>query len=142
MPVIPTVAVRKRGLDALTAAIGAAETRADLDPKAHPRQHLTAPERRLAAHHMAEGTILSETAMHRLHAQHLDVLLHPWLGPLILFALLFVIFQAVFAWATPFADALDGGVGALIDLANANMLRRGILRDPPDPGACSRASAR
>ena len=31
----------------------------------------------------------------------------PWLGPLILFALLFVVFQAVFAWATPFADALE-----------------------------------
>jgi ferrous iron transport protein B len=34
----------------------------------------------------------------------------------------------VFAWATPFADALDGGVLALIDLANAN-LAPGLLRD-------------
>jgi ferrous iron transport protein B len=49
------------------------------------------------------------------------VLLHPWAGPVILFALLFVIFQAVFAWATPFADALDGGSAALIDLANASL---------------------
>jgi ferrous iron transport protein B len=43
--------------------------------------------------------------------------LHPWLGPLILFALLFVVFQAVFAWATPFADALEAGIGWLTDLA-------------------------
>jgi ferrous iron transport protein B len=128
VPVIPTIAVRKRGLDTLTAAIASAETRAERDPKAHPRQHLTLPERRLAAHHMAQGAILSETAVHRLHARLDRVLLHPWLGPPILFALLFVIFQAVFAWATPFADALDGGVLALIDLANAN-LPAGLGRD-------------
>src|SRR4029453_17306571 len=103
VPVIPTVAVRKRGLDLLTAAIASAETRVELDPKAHPRQHLTLPERRLAAHHMAQGAILSETAVHRLHPRLDRVLLPPWLGPPILFALLFVIFQAVFAWATPFA---------------------------------------
>jgi ferrous iron transport protein B len=128
VPVIPTVAVRKRGLDALIAAIASAESQAEHDPKTHPRQHLTAPERRLAAHHMAQGAIISETAVHRLHARLDRVLLHPWLGPAILFALLFVIFQAVFAWATPFADALEGGVGALIDLANGN-LAPGIVRD-------------
>lgn len=128
VPVIPTVAVRKRGLDALTAAIASAETRAERDPTAHPRQHLTAPERRLAAHHMAQGAIISESAVHRLHARLDRVLLHPWLGPPILFALLFVIFQAVFAWATPFADALDAGVAALIDLATAN-LPAGLPRD-------------
>jgi ferrous iron transport protein B len=128
VPVIPTVAVRKRGLDALREAMAAAETKVGTDQRSHPHQHLTLPERRLAARHMAEGAILSESGVHRLHA-HLDkVLLHPWLGPPILFALLFVIFQAVFAWATPFADALDGGVSALIGLANAN-LPPGIFRD-------------
>ena len=39
-----------------------------------------------------------------------------------------MIFQAVFAWATPFADALDGAVSGLIDLANAN-LPAGFVRD-------------
>jgi ferrous iron transport protein B len=128
VPVIPTVAVRKRGLDALTEAIAAAEVLVEHDPKVHPRQHLTLPERRLAAHHMAQGTIISENAVHRLHARLDRVLLHPWLGPPILFALLFVIFQAVFAWSTPFADALDAGVSALIGLAQAN-LPAGFARD-------------
>jgi ferrous iron transport protein B len=136
VPVIPTVAVRKRGLDALIAAIAAAETRAERDPKARPRQHLTAPERRLAAHHMAQGAILSETAVHRLHARLDRVLLHPWLGPPILFALLFVIFQAVFAWAEPFVAAIEGGIGALIDLANGN-LPAGLLRDLLTQGVLS-----
>jgi len=128
VPVIPTVAVRKRGLEALREAMGQAEERLGTDQRSQPHQHLSLPERRLAAHHMATGAIVSETSKHRLHARLDKVLLHPWLGPPILFALLFVIFQAVFAWATPFADALDGGVLALIDLANAS-LAPNLFRD-------------
>ena len=128
VPVIPTVAVRKRGLDVLVAAISEAGTHAGEDQRSRPHQHLSLPERRLAARHMADGAIVSETARHRLHARLDKVLLHPWLGPLILFGLLFVIFQAVFAWATPFADALDAAVSGLIDLANAN-LPAGFVRD-------------
>ena len=51
--------------------------------------------------------------MRRLTHRLDGVLLHPWLGPLILFALLFVMFQAVFAWATILADALEAGIVAL-----------------------------
>src|SRR5690606_25831285 len=121
---------------ALAAAIGEAETEAKRDPKDHPRQHLTLPERRLAARHMANGAILSESGVHRLHASLDKVLLHPWIGPVILFGLLFVIFQAVFAWATPFADAIEGGFGALIDLSNAN-LPAGFARDLLTQGVLS-----
>lgn len=128
VPVIPTVAVRRRGLSELIEAIGNAEARAEADPKAHPRQHITLPERRFAAARMAEAAILSETARHRLHAKLDRLLLNPWIGPVILFALLFVIFQAVFAWATPFADAIEGGIGMLIDVAKAT-LPDNVLRD-------------
>jgi ferrous iron transport protein B len=128
VPVIPTVAVRRKGLAELTEAIGRAEARAKADPRDHPRQHITLPERRLAASLMAKGAIVSETAQHRLHARLDRLLLHPWIGPPILFALLFVIFQAVFAWATPFADALEGGIGTLIDLSKAT-LPESVLRD-------------
>lgn len=114
VPVVPTVAVRRRGLDMLVQALANAEGRA-LQESAHPQPHLTLPERRLAAANIAKGAILSETAQHRLHAGLDKVLLHPWLGPLILIALLFVIFQAVFAWATPFADALEGLAGMMSD---------------------------
>ncbi|MDE8653151.1 ferrous iron transporter B [Novosphingobium album (ex Liu et al. 2023)] len=107
--VVPTVAVRRRGLAELAEALAQAETR-------HPGPGQTAlglTERRVAAHAMAEGAILSESKRHRLHARLDRLLLHPWVGPLILFALLFVVFQAVFAWATPFADALEAAVGWL-----------------------------
>jgi ferrous iron transport protein B len=128
VPVVPTVAVRRRGIDALLAAIENAETNGERDPKDHRQWHLTLPERRMAARTMAQGAILSETAQHRLHASLDKVLLHPWLGPPILLALLFVMFQAVFAWAAPLQDGLEGAVNALIGLANAN-LPAGFGRD-------------
>ncbi|GGD66075.1 ferrous iron transporter B [Erythrobacter arachoides] len=126
VPVVPTVAVRRRGLEELAAAMADAEGQ-DLSQR-HLVRDLTLPERRLNARNIAKGAILSETAQRRWHAQLDKVLLHPWLGPPILFALLFVIFQAVFAWATPFADALDSLVGLLIGLVEANV-PESILRD-------------
>ncbi|WP_120077649.1 ferrous iron transporter B [Aurantiacibacter odishensis] len=126
VPVISTVAVRKRGIDALVEAMGDAENQ---DPSTrHEVAGQTLPERRLAARNMAKGAILTEDSKHRLHAKLDKVLLHPWLGPPILFALLFVIFQAVFAWATPFADALDGGITALIGVVEGAM-PDGVVRD-------------
>jgi ferrous iron transport protein B len=124
VPVVPTVAVRRRGLGELAAAIAAAE---DREPERH-RPHIDVTERRLSAHAMAEAAIVSETARHRLHSRLDQLFLHPWAGPLILFALLFVVFQAVFAWAAPFADALEAGIGALGDLARAH-LPAGLPRD-------------
>ncbi len=124
VPVIPTVAVRRKGLRELALAIAEAETRT----VATRRGHEFAPERRLTARAIAQGAIVSETAQHRLHARLDTVLLHPWAGPLILFALLFVVFQAVFAGATPFADALEAGVGWLGDGVRA-VLPKGLFRD-------------
>lgn len=109
VPVVPTVAVRRRGLVELAQAIEGAEPRA-----AQPQHtHITLTERRVSAHAMADAAIVSESARHRLHSKLDRLFLHPWAGPLILFALLFVVFQAVFAWATPFADALEAVVGWL-----------------------------
>lgn len=122
--VIPTVAVRRRGLAELAEAIASAETR----QPGPGITDLSLIERRVAAHAMAEGAILSETHRHRLHARLDRVLLNPWAGPVILFALLFVVFQAVFAWATPFADALEGLVGGAIGLVK-DALPAGLGRD-------------
>ena len=122
--VIPTVAVRRRGLAELGEAIASAEAR-----EAGPRFTDIGPtERRVAAHAMADATILSESKRHRLHARLDRLFLNPWLGPLILLALLFVVFQAVFAWAAPFADALDGAVGWLHDAVTA-LMPPGLVRD-------------
>lgn len=132
VPVIPTVAVRRRGLTELAEAIAAAEER-----EAAPHHaHTTATERRFTAHAIAQGAIVSETAQHRLHSRLDRLFLHPWLGPPILFALLFVVFQAVFAWATPFADALEGAIGTVSDLVRGAM-SAGLLRDFVTEGVLS-----
>ncbi|MFM5949178.1 MAG: ferrous iron transporter B, partial [Novosphingobium sp.] len=132
VPVIATVAVRRRGLAELAAAIAAAEERA----REHHRPHTTLTERRVTAHAIAEAAIVSETARHRLHAKLDRVLLNPWAGPLILFALLFVVFQAVFSWATPFADALEGAIGWLTEQVRA-VMPEGLMRDLITDGVLS-----
>ena len=128
VPVVPTVAVRRRGLDQLAAAIGEAKVTAPGHEDERRIGHLSLPERRLAARNIARAAIISESSAHRLNSRLDRVLLHPWIGPVILFGLLFVIFQAVFAWATPFADALDSGAGALGDVVRANFAES-FLRD-------------
>ena len=131
VPVVPTVAVRRRGLDELAAAIAAAGSTGSANPDgvsghAMPSQ-LTLPERRLAARNIAKATILSQSAGRRLH-QGLDrVLLNPWIGPLILLGILFVMFQAVFAWAAPFSDAIEAGGEAAAGAVEA-ALPEGLLR--------------
>ena len=124
VPVIATVAVRRRGLADLAAAIAEAEER----KAEHHRPHTTLTERRVTAHAIAEAAIVSETSRHRMHAKLDRLFLHPWAGPLILFALLFVVFQAVFTWATPFADGLEGAIGWMIDQVRA-VMPEGLARD-------------
>ena len=133
VPVISTVAVRRRGLAELTAAIAALRD-APADAAPAPRPHVTAPERRMLAREMGRGAILSETAQHRVHARLDRVLLHPWLGPPVLLALLFVVFQAVFSWAKPLQDGLDGSFTALGDWVRT-ALPPSLLRDFLTDGA-------
>ncbi|PNU03520.1 ferrous iron transporter B [Novosphingobium guangzhouense] len=132
VPVIPTVAVRRRGLAELGEAIASAGER-------HAGPALTdlgATERRVAAHAMASAAVLSESKSHRLHASLDKVLLNPWAGPLVLLAVLFVVFQAVFAWAAPFQDGIETGVGALHD-AVQGALPESLLRDLLTEGVIS-----
>jgi ferrous iron transport protein B len=59
-------------------------------------------------------------------SQRLDrVLLHPVWGYLLFAAILLLIFQAIFAWATPFMDAIDEGVAWLNGTLKASL--------PPGP---------
>ena len=131
VPVIPTIAVRRQGLAELAGAIEAAEGRVATDGH-HPRAHLDMAERRMEAHAIASAAIISESSRHRIHSRLDGVLLHPWAGPIVLFALLFVVFQAVFSGAKPFADALQAGVDFLSASVRARMapgLGRDLLTD-------------
>src|SRR5262249_31381042 len=68
------------------------------------------------------------------------VLLHPVWGLLILATLLFVIFQAVFAWANAPMDAIKDGMAALGEYTAAHMAE-GPLRSLLGDGAIAGAGA-
>ncbi|WP_144096933.1 ferrous iron transporter B [Croceicoccus sediminis] len=131
VPVIETVAVRRKGLTELTAEVAKVTEEGAHEPTLPT--HVDIVERRVSARAMAKGAIISETKQRRLHRGLDKVLLHPWIGPVVLFALLFIVFQAVFAWAAPFADALEGVVAALSDAVVTNF-PAGLLRDAVTEG--------
>lgn len=124
VPVIPTVAVRKRGVVPLKDEILGL-----LGKVAAPPTPLVGgfSERQRQARALAKAAILKETPARATSKRIDQIVLHPVFGPIILAALLFVMFQAVFAWATPFADAIDGGV-TMIRNTVATTLPAGIIR--------------
>ena len=131
VPVFPTVAVRRKGLTELIEALAAVD--GSEAPAAGAK--ITLPERRLVARNIARAATLSESTERRIHNGLDKVLLHPWLGPPILFALLFVIFQAVFAWADPFIGVIEGAgevangwvVSAMPESFFRDLLTEGVL---------------
>jgi ferrous iron transport protein B len=106
MPVVPTRATRKAGRDGLVAKID--EMLKGLAPPAPgPVSDLRTLQKQ--ARHIAGEAILHEPAMNRMTRQLDRVLLHPVAGVIVLLAVLFVVFQSVFAWATPAMDAIEAG---------------------------------
>ncbi len=98
VPVIETVAVRKRGLEELRAALGAAMINGLREDTARPVAANYVEYARRAKEY-ARDAIVNETAS-RQWTRVLDgIFLHPLLGPIILMAIMFVMFQAVFSWS-------------------------------------------
>ena len=127
VPVVATVAVRKRGLDELRAAIdrivsGGARS---VFPPAQPNDDIATLARRARAI-SAAATVQQPAA--RAWTGRLDrVALHPVFGPVLLAALMFVMFQAVFSWSAAPIDWLAAGQAWLAEQAVTN-LPDGFLR--------------
>ena len=118
VPVVTTVAVRKRGLQEFLQQM---DMLAQADTGTTTWRAPTAAEIR-AAHREAE-TILKQYVKPPLRPDtwtgRLDgLLLHPIAGTFILLAVLFLMFQAVFSWATPAMDLIDGGFTWLATLVS------------------------
>jgi len=114
VPVVPTVAVRRDGARELVAMLD----RVAATPHA-PRHHLgTGTEIDPDALHAETRRLLSlAVTMPRRTAAIDDALdrwlLHPVFGLMALAVVMFLIFQAVYAWATPMMDVIEAGTGAL-----------------------------
>jgi ferrous iron transport protein B len=125
LKVIPTVAVRRRGLDSLREALSELTS-----PSARPPQ---APERSLkdyqreARRIAAAATLTQPTG--RAFTRKLDrIVLHPVAGLAILLALFFVMFQAVFAWSEAPVGWIEAGQEWLGQTTEA-ALPEGFIRD-------------
>lgn len=121
MPVVATVGIRRDGAaDLLT------QLDAPLPPPPAPLPadaDLHAIVRRILGDCVTHTHPLSTGLEERLDRW----VLHPVWGPLILTVLLFVMFQAVFAWAQPLMDGIDAGMGWLGE-AVGRLLPDGVLR--------------
>jgi ferrous iron transport protein B len=124
VPVIETVAVRRQGMDeikeALSGALGAARRMRGGGP-----EEVQTVQRRARA--IASAATVSQSAGRRWSQRIDSIALHPVVGPLIFLAVMFVMFQAVFAWATPPADFIDARFGEL-KAAVDGALPPGVLR--------------
>jgi ferrous iron transport protein B len=118
VPVVPTIAVRRDGarelvamLDRMSPATSAPHPFDATDPAA-----LHAETRRLLALAvtMPRRTAEIDDALDRW-------LLHPLFGLLALGAVMFLIFQAVYAWATPVMDVIDGGTAWLAEWTRSTL---------------------
>ena len=117
VPVVETIAVKRNGARDLIAQI---ERMAEA-PHA-PHVHLGAE----ADLHAETRRLLSlAVAMPRRTAQIDDALdrwlLHPVFGLLALVVVMFLIFQAVYAWATPLMDLIELGTGAAGELVGGTL---------------------
>ncbi|MDS4071473.1 MAG: ferrous iron transport protein B [Candidatus Competibacter sp.] len=127
IPVVTTVAMRKSGvqdllgqIDALLNQTPATDGTAAISDWVEP-----SPDAIRAYHREVERllqeAVVREGAPERLTRRLDRVLLHPVAGPLILLALLFLMFQAVFGWAKAPMDWIDGGMTGLQQWLSAHM---------------------
>jgi len=114
VPVVETIAVRRNGASELVARIDAMMTQ--VASMAPPQ---VAPA---ADHHAQVRDILAAAVSMPTRTAKIDDaldrwLLHPVVGLLTLAVVMFLIFQAVYAWATPLMDGIEAGfawLGALV----------------------------
>jgi ferrous iron transport protein B len=129
VPVVPTVAVRRRGLGELLTAIG--EVLAD--PARFAAAAVPAlPDLRRRASAMASAAIVEDTRQRATRSTIDRILLHPVGGLIILLGLLFVMFQAVYAWSEAPIGWIEGGVAAAQSVVGDRMVEgfwRGLVTE-------------
>jgi ferrous iron transport protein B len=109
VPVVETVAVRRNGAQALVERLDG------MVP--HLQAPVAAPAEDRDYHAQVRAILAAAVSMPTRTAKVDDALdrwlLHPVFGLLTLAVVMFLIFQAVYAWATPVMDLIEAGTGAL-----------------------------
>ncbi|WP_026182497.1 ferrous iron transporter B [Leeia oryzae] len=130
LPVVETVAVRKHGVNALQDAMRTiakqALQRADTIPLPARGEDVEALYARIDD--MLAGCVSAPANPPRWQEALDTLIMHPVWGLLVLLTTLFLMFQAVFAWASPLVDAIDTSVQWIGAQVGA-LLPTGILQD-------------
>ncbi|WP_372158254.1 ferrous iron transporter B [Xanthomonas campestris pv. fici] len=117
VPVVETVAVRRGGAKVLVERLDAQAARLAApaaNPPADGNYHALVRQILGAAVTMPTRTSRVDDALDRW-------LLHPIWGLVTLAVVMFMIFQAVYAWAAPVMDLIDGGTAALGEWVGATL---------------------
>jgi ferrous iron transport protein B len=125
VPVIETVAVRRRGIDELKEALSTAVTAPRRESRDADGQDFAAVQRR--AREISKRAIVGETATRRWSHLIDNVALHPVAGPIIFALVMFLMFQAVFAWSETPIGWLEEGA-ALLQEAVTRVVPDGLFR--------------
>jgi len=126
VPVIPTVAVRRKGLDSLIAELSSAVgSVVAVRAGSPPETDFTLLQRKARA--IAAAATVEEHGSRRFTHAIDRVALHPIIGPILLAALMFVMFQAVFAWSEAPIGWIEDGMQRFQDLV-ATTLPEGFIR--------------
>ncbi|AJK45632.1 ferrous iron transporter B [Burkholderia plantarii] len=123
LPIVETVAIKRRGADALVAAIDAHETRDGARAGAPAAIAAAAGEPPADIHAQVRALLAAAVTMPRATDERDDRLdrwtLHPVLGLLILAIVMFITFQAVYSIGKPLTDAIGDGFGWLGTIVGA-----------------------
>jgi ferrous iron transport protein B len=139
MPVVETVAVKREGTDELRKLLDELARNHAQNPLEQGTETLSlsqidelSREDSIETLYQRIETIMGELVIQpteppRWQSRLDELAMHPVLGLVALFSILLVVFQAVFAWATPVADLIDGGFASLGALLGEHM-PEGILK--------------
>lgn len=119
-PVVETVAIHRNGAQDLLAQLDGQLPAAPAEPA--PDLDVHEETRRLLAHTV---TMPAPTSPHDVAIDRW--VLHPVAGLVILAAVMLLVFQAVYTWAAPFQDAIEGSIGWL-GTQVGTLLPDGMLR--------------
>jgi ferrous iron transport protein B len=138
VPVIETVAVRRRGIAELHAALDDMLSAPRCGVHETVKSDLIHLQRR--AREIATAAVVRETPVRRWTHRLDAVLLHPLVGPIILALVMFVMFQAVFAWSETPVSWIESAV-AWLSRAATDFLPAGFLRSLVVDGAIAGVGA-
>lgn len=134
-PVVAVNAKSSRGRDELAAKVNdVLHTTPVLPYVFSDTDREAGPHGKIFARYNFISSVVQDSVWHSDHKQHLStdkidrVLTHKFFGLVILVAILLVVFQTIFSWASLPMDLLEKGFGAIGDLVRAEM-PPGILTD-------------